>query len=73
LREMVTIGTMKLSGASGTVRKMLHAPTLGLYAVKEVPIPDKAATKALKKLLGDWETLSSHSSRFLKVAGVFWG
>ena len=34
LQEMITIGVMKGSGASGQVKKMLHVPTLKLFAVK---------------------------------------
>jgi hypothetical protein len=33
---MITLGVFK--SASGTIKKMLHAPSLKIYAVKEVPI-----------------------------------
>ena len=35
LQEMITIGLMRGSGLSGVIKKMLHVPTLQLYAVKE--------------------------------------
>ena len=36
LDQMITLGVFKSS--SGSIKKMLHAPTLKIYAVKEVPI-----------------------------------
>lgn len=36
LDQMITLGVFK--SASGTIKKMLHAPSLKIYAVKEVPI-----------------------------------
>mmetsp|Transcript_36273 Transcript_36273/g.55718 ORF Transcript_36273/g.55718 Transcript_36273/m.55718 type:complete len:90 (+) Transcript_36273:623-892(+) len=36
LDSMITLGVFKSS--SGTIKKMLHAPTLKIYAVKEVPM-----------------------------------
>jgi len=33
---MITLGVFKSS--SGTLKKMLHAPSLKIFAVKEVPI-----------------------------------
>jgi hypothetical protein len=36
LDQMITLGVFK--STSGTIKKMLHAPTLKIYAVKEVPI-----------------------------------
>ena len=34
LEEMITLGLMKGTRKTGPVKKMLHAPTLKLYAVK---------------------------------------
>ena len=36
LDSMITLGVFK--STSGTIKKMLHAPSLKIYAVKEVPI-----------------------------------
>jgi hypothetical protein len=33
---MITLGIFK--STSGTIKKMIHAPTLKMYSVKEVPI-----------------------------------
>ena len=32
--EMITLSVIKSSHETGTVKKMLHAPTFGLYAIK---------------------------------------
>ena len=47
---MITIGILRGSGRSGVIKKMLHVPTLKLYAVKEQPIIDRTMRKSLK----DW-------------------
>ena len=36
LDSMITLGVFK--STSGTIKKMLHAPSLKIYSVKEVPI-----------------------------------
>ena len=38
LDEMITLGKIKGSRDTGIVRKVLHAPTLKLYIIKEEPI-----------------------------------
>jgi len=35
---MITIGLIRGSNNTGAIKKMLHVPTLKLYAVKEQPI-----------------------------------
>lgn len=36
---MITLAVFK--STSGTVKKMLHAPTLRIYCIKEVPISSR--------------------------------
>lgn len=38
LSEMITISHFSSSTGSGIVKKMIHAPTLKIFAVKEEPI-----------------------------------
>ncbi len=45
---MITLGVFK--STSGTIKKMLHAPTLKMYAIKEVPI----ANVQVRQMLIDW-------------------
>lgn len=35
LEEMITLNLMKSNKNSGAIKKMLHAPTLSIFAVKE--------------------------------------
>ena len=47
---MITLGLMKSSHLTGSIKKMLHAPTLNIFTIKEEPIPNKEVRKNLK----DW-------------------
>jgi hypothetical protein len=47
---MITLSVLKGSRDTGTVKKVLHAPTLKLFVVKEEPISNKEVRKNLK----DW-------------------
>ncbi len=53
---MITIGLMRGSGMSGVIKKMLHVPTLKLYAVKEQPIINRTIRKSLKDWLNEWKS-----------------
>ena len=48
LDQMITLGVFK--STSGTIKKMLHGPSLKIYAVKEVPI----ANVQVRQMLIDW-------------------
>ena len=50
LDQMITLGVFK--STSGTIKKMLHAPSLKIYAVKEVPI----ANVQVRQMLNNWAT-----------------
>jgi hypothetical protein len=39
LEHLVTLNIMK--STSGTVKKMLHAPTLKIFSIKEVPVSNR--------------------------------
>ena len=47
LSEMVTLQIIKSSHETGVVKKMLHAPTLKLFAVKVDTLNDKITIKFL--------------------------
>jgi len=68
---MITISVMKSAHESGVIKKMLHAPTLKLYAVKEVPLSNREMRNNLKSWLNSWESEFEDSSRHLKVYSVF--
>jgi len=54
LEEMITLGVLKSSNNS-VVKKMLHAPTLKVYAVKEEPINNKEVRKNIKEWVTYWQ------------------
>lgn len=47
---MITLNLIKNNKNYAAIKKMLHAPTLSIFAVKEQPI----ATKEIRKILKDW-------------------
>ncbi len=60
LEEMITLGVMK-GNHTGSVKKMLHAPTLKMFAVKEEPISNKEVRKNLKEWITYWQNKFSDS------------
>lgn len=50
---MITLSIFKSS--TGTVKKMLHAPSLKIFCVKEVPIANRECRQFLKDWIGKWE------------------
>ena len=69
---MITLGVMKSSRDTGIVKKMLHAPTLTIYAVKEEPISNKDVRKNLKEWISLWQNHMSDSNQHIKVHGSYW-
>lgn len=54
LDQMVTLSVFK--STSGTIKKMLHGPSLKIYCVKEVPISNREIRKILKGWISHWST-----------------
>jgi hypothetical protein len=52
---MITLAVFK--STSGTVKKMLHAPSLRIFCIKEVPIANREMRQMLKDWIGKWEHL----------------
>jgi hypothetical protein len=50
---MVTLAVFKSS--SGTIKKMLHAPTLKIFCVKEVPLTNLKTRQTLKVWVEKWK------------------
>jgi len=77
LEEMITLGRdlvkghlKKSRGSSGAVKKMLHVPSLQVYACKEEPLTNKEARMVLK----DWiQFMQQNPHRNLvQIYGSFW-
>ena len=50
---MITLAVFK--STSGTVKKMLHAPSLKIFCIKEVPISNRETRQMLKDWTSKWE------------------
>jgi hypothetical protein len=72
LEEMITLSIIKSSCASGTVRKVLHAPTFKIYATKEIPINTVATRKHLVDNLKAWQGVQSSARHLVDVSSSFW-
>ena len=71
LDEMITLGLLKRSSLTGPIKKMLHAPTQKLFAVKEVPLSSREVRHLLKQWLNRWEGLSKHE-HFVEIFDTKW-
>jgi hypothetical protein len=54
LHELVTLNVIKGSSYSGTVKKMLHVPTMTIMSLKEVPILSREVRAVLKEMIENW-------------------
>ena len=55
LEHLITLAIFK--STSGTVKKMLHAPTLKIFCIKEVPIANREMRQMLKDWIFKWEQM----------------
>ena len=72
MHEMITIFSIKNSGQSGNTKKMLHAPSLRLFVIKELPLTSKEIKMSIRSYLDDWMRHSSSLPILLGVNDVFW-
>ena len=72
LEEMITLSILKSSYRSGIVRKSLHAPTLKLYASKEVPVSTFSIRKKLLDTLKSWQSIQKNARHLIEVNSSFW-
>ena len=69
LDQMVTLAVFKSS--SGTIKKMLHAPTLKIFCVKEVPLTNRMTRQILKEWVDKWKAMCI-SDQFTRIHTTFW-
>lgn len=69
LDQMITLAIFKSD--SGTIKKMLHGPTLRLFCIKEVPLANREIRQLLKEWVSSWEQLCT-SENFIRVYQTFW-
>ena len=66
---MVTLAVFKSS--SGTIKKMLHAPTLKIFCVKEVPLTNLKTRQILKVWVEKWKA-KCITDQFTRIHTCFW-
>jgi serine/threonine protein kinase len=66
LEEMISLNCTKSSNG-GIIKKMLHAPTMTLYAVKEMPLESKASRDSLKYIMDNWLSKFAETSRLVNI------
>lgn len=66
---MITLSVF--NSQSGTIKKMLHGPSLKIYCVKEVPLANREARRILKDWIQVWEA-ACHPDCFVRVHETFW-
>lgn len=69
LEQMITLAIFK--STSGTVKKMLHAPSLRIYCIKEVPIQSRDMRQMIKEWINKWEKHCT-TEQYIKVNASFW-
>lgn len=72
LNEMLTISILKSSYRSGIVKKSLHAPTLHLYANKEVPVSTFNTRQKLLDTIKAWQNIQKAARYLVEVNSSFW-
>lgn len=66
---MVTLAIFKSS--SGTIKKMLHGPSLKIYCVKEVPLANTKIRNILKEWVNKWQTFCT-TEQYIRVYDTFY-
>ncbi|KAM3142315.1 hypothetical protein pb186bvf_005485 [Paramecium bursaria] len=72
MEEMITTGTIRSYADQSPVKKMLHAPTLKMYIVKEEPLQNKEIRKNLKEWISFWQNKFGNSGLHIQVYSSFW-
>jgi len=54
---MITLSVY--NSQSGTIKKMLHGPSLKIYCIKEVPLSNRESRRIIKEWIGLWTELQS--------------
>lgn len=72
IEEMITLSVIKSSCSSGTVRKILHAPSFKIFATKEIPINTVATRKNVLNTLKTWQSVQSSARYLVEVSSSFW-
>ena len=56
INECITLEVIKRGHRTGTVKKMLHAPSMKVICVREEPINSKEARNAIRDWISTWQS-----------------
>eukprot|EP01017_Pseudomicrothorax_dubius_P047921 TRINITY_DN8647_c0_g1_i2.p1 TRINITY_DN8647_c0_g1~~TRINITY_DN8647_c0_g1_i2.p1 ORF type:complete len:543 (-),score=33.82 TRINITY_DN8647_c0_g1_i2:185-1813(-) len=68
LNEMITVA----QSHGGRFKKVLHAPTLRLYALKETALYSKDNLSSLKSLISKWHLTCTESRYLVRIFEFYW-
>lgn len=69
---MITLSVMNSASRSGCVRKVIHAPSLRLYCIKQIPISTRGERQNLLEWLGKWQSIQARYDELVNVCATFW-
>ncbi|CAD8112638.1 unnamed protein product [Paramecium sonneborni] len=72
IEDMITTGMLRSYADSSPVKKMLHAPTMKLYVVKEEPLHNKEIRQNIKDWISFWQNKCSNSIQHVQIYSTFW-
>lgn len=72
VEEILTMSLLTNNVKSGCVRKVIHAPSLKIYAVKEIPVNTREARKGLLEWLTHWQRIQRKCCQLVQINSTFW-
>ncbi|CAG9316584.1 unnamed protein product [Blepharisma stoltei] len=72
LEEMITLSHYPSQSLKGSIKKVLHAPTLALFTVKQMPISTVEERTKLKDWIGQWQNFQKKCKFLVNVSASFW-
>ncbi|CAG9324760.1 unnamed protein product [Blepharisma stoltei] len=72
LEEMITLSQFPSRSLKGFVRKVLHAPTLGLYIIKQIPINTRDERSHLREWISKWQKYQKKCKYLTEINATFW-
>ena len=71
-QDMITLGVVANSAKGGCLKKVLHAPSLRIFAVKEVPIGTREVRQGLYDWVAKWEKVQKRTPQLVRLHTTFW-
>lgn len=74
LNELITLRKIKTTQSQGTIKRMVHAPTLRVFDIEEEPISELKSVEsiAMREWINSWKQNFSTSANLARVYTCFW-